>query len=180
MRTRTPLAAIAAAALLVLPACGGDDDEPTAPAAVPETQATPESPETEPEETTVPPAEVPTVDVPDGPPPGELQITEVTEGDGLVAESGDLVSVDYVGVLYEAPDEPFDESYSRGQPIEFEVGGGVIEGFSAGVDGMQVGGRRQVVIPPEQGYGEQGAGGVIPPGATLVFVMDLRDVQKGG
>jgi peptidylprolyl isomerase len=128
----------------------------------------------------VPPAEVPTVDVPDGPPPDELQITEVTEGDGLVAESGDLVSVDYVGVLYESPDEPFDESYSRGQPIEFEVGGGVIEGFSAGVDGMQVGGRRQVVIPPEQGYGEQGAGGVIPPGATLVFVMDLRDVQKGG
>jgi peptidylprolyl isomerase len=180
MRTRTPLAAIAVATLLVLPACGGDDDEPTAPAAVPETQTTPESPETEPEESTVPPAEVPTVDVPDGPPPDELQITEVTEGDGLVAESGDLVSVDYVGVLYESPDEPFDESYSRGQPIEFEVGGGVIEGFSAGVDGMQVGGRRQVVIPPEQGYGEQGAGGVIPPGATLVFVMDLRDVQKGG
>ena len=178
MRSRTPLTALAAAAALALSGCG---DDSTAPAAAPSEAAAPaptDSPTSSPEETAVP-AEVPTVDVPPGPPPTELQITEITEGDGAVAEPGDTVAVDYVGVLYEQPDQPFDESYSRGQPIEFQVGGGVIEGFSQGVSGMKVGGRRQVVIPPEMGYGAQGAG-PIPPNSTLVFVMDLREVEKAG
>jgi peptidylprolyl isomerase len=178
LRTRTSVTAVAAATVLALAGCGEDSagDTAASPAAAPTTA---ESPSASPEESAVP-AQVPTVDVPAGAPPTELQITEITEGTGKEAGPGDLVAVDYVGVLYESPDQPFDESYSRGEPIEFQVGGGVIEGFSAGVTGMKVGGRRQVVIPPDKGYGAQGAGGVIPPNATLVFVMDLRDVQKSG
>ena len=179
MRPRTTVTALAVAAALALTGCGEDS---TTTAAAPSEAASPaptDSPTSDPQETAVP-AEVPTVDVPPGPPPTELQITEITPGDGAVAEPGDTVAVDYVGVLYESPDQPFDQSYGRGEPLEFQVGGGVIEGFSQGVTGMKVGGRRQVVIPPALGYGAQGAGGVIPPNATLVFVMDLREVEKAG
>ena len=172
MRSRTVLTAVTAAAALALTGCGGDSSST---AASPTAES---SPSASPEESAVP-TQVPTVDVPAGAPPTELQITEVTEGTGEEAGPGDQVAVDYVGVLYESPDQPFDESYSRGQPIEFQVGGGVIDGFSEGVTGMKVGGRRQVVIPPDKGYGAQGAGGVIPPNATLVFVMDLRQVPAG-
>jgi peptidylprolyl isomerase len=182
VRSRTSLTALAAAAALALAGCGDDSTTPAAAptqteSAVPsETAALFCAPTTE--ESAVP-AEVPTVDVPAGPPPAELQVTEITEGTGEVAETGDRVCVDYVGVLYEQPDQPFDQSYTRGQPIEFQVGGGVIEGFSQGVTGMKVGGRRQVVIPPEMGYGAQGVG-PIPPNSTLVFLMDLREVEKAG
>jgi peptidylprolyl isomerase len=180
VRLRATLTALAAVAAFALTGCGGNDAADTAGATDTPASSAPSTDGTEsptPEESAVP-AEVPTVDVPPGAPPTELQITEVTEGTGEVAEPGDHVFVDYVGVLYESPDQPFDQSYSRGQPIDFTVGGGVIEGFSEGVTGMRVGGRRQVVIPPDKGYGAQGAGGVIPPNATLVFVMDLREVQK--
>ena len=110
-------------------------------------------------------------------PPAELVVTDVTEGDGPQAESGSTVSVHYVGVSH-ATGEEFDASYNRGTPLQFRLGvGQVISGWDQGVEGMKVGGRRQLVIPPHLAYGDRGAGGVIGPGETLVFVVDLLEVR---
>jgi peptidylprolyl isomerase len=115
----------------------------------------------------------PEVDAPDGPPPTELQITDLQEGDGAVAKAGDTVQVHYVGVSY-STGEQFDASWDRGEPLEFQLGvGRVIAGWDQGVQGMKVGGRRRLVIPPHLAYGDRGAGGVIAPGETLIFVCDL-------
>ena len=119
----------------------------------------------------------PEIDFPEGPPPEELQITDVTEGDGPEATAGSTVSVHYVGVAHSSGEE-FDASYNRGEPLQFRLGvGQVISGWDTGVQGMKVGGRRQLVIPPHLGYGDRGAGGVIKPGETLIFVVDLLDVR---
>lgn len=118
----------------------------------------------------------PEIDFPDSPPPADLQVTDVTEGDGTEATAGKTVSVHYVGVAHSTGEE-FDASYNRGAPLEFRLGvGQVISGWDQGVQGMKVGGRRQLVIPPHLGYGDRGAGGVIKPGETLIFVVDLLDV----
>jgi peptidylprolyl isomerase len=118
----------------------------------------------------------PEIDFPDGPVPTELSVTEITEGDGKEATSGATVSVHYVGVAHSTGEE-FDASYNRGAPLDFRLGvGQVIAGWDQGVQGMKVGGRRQLVIPPHLGYGDRGAGGVIKPGETLIFVVDLIDV----
>lgn len=122
-------------------------------------------------------SEKPEIDFPGGPPPTELQITDVTEGDGTEATPGSQVSVHYVGVAYSTGEE-FDASYNRGQALDFPLGAGrVIQGWDQGVAGMKVGGRRQLIIPPHLGYGDQGAGGVIKPGETLIFVVDLIGVS---
>ena len=122
-------------------------------------------------------AEKPEIDFPDGPPPADLQITDITEGDGPAAEAGKTVSVHYVGVAHSTGEE-FDASYNRGNPLDFRLGvGQVISGWDTGVQGMKVGGRRQLVIPPHLGYGDRGAGGVIKPGETLIFVVDLVGVR---
>lgn len=122
-------------------------------------------------------AEKPEVDFPGGPPPTELQVTDITVGDGAEATAGSTVSVHYVGVAYSTGDE-FDASYNRGAPLDFPLGAGyVIAGWDQGVAGMKVGGRRQLVIPPHLGYGDRGAGGVIKGGETLIFVVDLLDVK---
>ena len=119
----------------------------------------------------------PEIDFPEGPPPSELEITDVTEGNGPEAQAGQTVSVHYVGVAHSTGEE-FDASYNRGEPLRFRLGvGQVIQGWDSGVQGMKVGGRRQLVIPPHLGYGDRGAGGVIKPGATLVFVVDLLGVS---
>ena len=119
----------------------------------------------------------PEIEFPGDEPPTDLVITEVTEGDGAEATSGSTVSVHYVGVAHSTGEE-FDASYNRGQPLQFRLGvGQVIEGWDHGVEGMKVGGRRQLVIPPHLGYGDRGAGGVIKPGETLIFVVDLMDVH---
>ncbi len=119
----------------------------------------------------------PEIDFPDGPPPPDLQLTDITVGDGAEARPGTTVKVHYVGVAYSTGDE-FDASYNRGAPLEFPLGAGyVIEGWDTGVTGMKVGGRRQLVIPPQLAYGDRGAGGVIGPGETLIFVVDLVDVR---
>ena len=119
----------------------------------------------------------PEIDFPDGPPPEELSITEITEGDGQEAAAGSTVSVHYVGVAHSTGEE-FDASYNRGAPLDFRLGvGQVIAGWDQGVQGMKVGGRRQLVIPPHLGYGDRGAGGVIKPGETLIFVVDLVGVK---
>ncbi len=122
-------------------------------------------------------SEKPEIDFPGGEPPTDLEITEVTEGDGPVAASGQTVSVHYVGVAHSTGEE-FDASYNRGEPLQFRLGvGQVIQGWDDGVQGMKVGGRRQLVIPPHLGYGDRGAGGVIKPGETLIFVVDLLEVR---
>jgi peptidylprolyl isomerase len=121
--------------------------------------------------------EKPEIDFPSSPPPGDLQVTEVTTGDGAEATAGKTVSVHYVGVAHSSGEE-FDASYNRGEPLSFRLGvGQVISGWDQGVQGMKVGGRRQLVIPPHLGYGDRGAGGVIKPGETLIFVVDLLDVR---
>ena len=121
--------------------------------------------------------EKPEIDFPGGEPPADLQITDVWEGTGPEAKAGDRVQVHYVGVAYSTGEE-FDASWNRGEPLEFQLGvGQVIAGWDQGVQGMKVGGRRQLVIPPHLAYGDRGAGGVIGPGETLIFVVDLVDVK---
>jgi peptidylprolyl isomerase len=117
--------------------------------------------------------EKPEVDFPGGEPPAELEITDLWEGDGAVATAGSTVSVHYVGVAFSTGEE-FDASWDGGDPLEFRLGAGqVIAGWDQGVQGMKVGGRRQLIIPPHLAYGDQGAGRAIAPGETLIFVCDL-------
>ena len=117
--------------------------------------------------------EKPEIDFPGGEPPADLEITDIWEGDGAVAKAGDTVRVHYVGVAYSTGEE-FDASWNRGDPLEFRLGlGQVISGWDQGVQGMRVGGRRQLVIPPDLAYGDRGAGRTIAPGETLIFVCDL-------
>ena len=113
----------------------------------------------------------------------ELQMTDTAVGDGATAESGQTVYLHYTGWLYD-PSQPdnkgskFDSSVDRGQPFSFPLGGGrVIRGWDEGVAGMQVGGKRVLVIPPEMGYGASGAGGAIPPNATLLFEVELLEIK---
>ena len=121
--------------------------------------------------------EKPEIDPHMGPPPTDLEVTEITEGDGKEATAGSTVSVHYVGVAHSTGEE-FDASYNRGAPLDFRLGiGQVISGWDQGVQGMKVGGRRRLVIPPHLGYGDRGAGGVIASGETLIFVVDLLDVR---
>jgi peptidylprolyl isomerase len=121
--------------------------------------------------------EKPEIDFPTSPPPSSLEVTEITEGDGAEASAGQTVAVHYVGVAHSTGEE-FDASYNRGEPLSFRLGvGQVISGWDQGVQGMKVGGRRQLVIPPRLAYGDRGAGGVIKPGETLIFVVDLLDVR---
>jgi peptidylprolyl isomerase len=118
----------------------------------------------------------PEVDFPGGEPPAQLEITDIWEGDGQEARAGDQVKVHYVGVAYSTGEE-FDASWNRGDPLEFQLGvGQVIAGWDQGVQGMKVGGRRQLIIPPDMAYGDRGAGRSIGPGETLIFVCDLVSV----
>ncbi|OIV38404.1 peptidylprolyl isomerase [Mangrovactinospora gilvigrisea] len=117
--------------------------------------------------------EKPMVDFPGGEPPAELEVKDLWEGDGAEARAGAAVSVHYVGVSFSTGEE-FDASWNRGKPLQFQLGAGqVIAGWDRGVQGMKVGGRRQLIIPPHLAYGDQGAGGRIKPGETLIFVVDL-------
>lgn len=157
--------------LVVLVACGdqaSDEASSTAPAAdsgvtvSADTQAAPE------------------VEIPDGDPPQDLVVETVVEGDGEPVESGDLLLADYTGLLWDGGEE-FDSSWSRGEPAAFGIGvGQVISGWDQGLVGQSVGSRVLLVIPPDLGYGEEGSPGGIPGGATLVFVVDIRDTFAVG
>ena len=119
----------------------------------------------------------PEIDFPDFDPPADLQVTDLSEGDGAEAVAGQTATVHYVGVAHSTGEE-FDASYNRGAPLDFRLGvGQVISGWDTGVQGMKVGGRRRLVIPPHLGYGDRGAGGAIKPGETLIFVVDLLEVR---
>jgi len=112
--------------------------------------------------------------------PNGLKYTDTKAGDGATAASGNKVSVHYTGWLYNngAKGAKFDSSVDRGQPFQFTLGAyQVIAGWDEGVAGMKVGGKRTLIIPPELGYGARGAGGVIPPNATLMFDVELLGVQ---
>ena len=121
--------------------------------------------------------EKPEIDFPGGEPPSELEITDLTTGTGDDATAGRTAVVHYVGVAFSTGEE-FDASWNRGESFSFRLGAGqVIAGWDRGVQGMKVGGRRKLVIPPDLGYGDRGAGGAIAPGETLIFVVDLVDLR---
>jgi peptidylprolyl isomerase len=123
-------------------------------------------------------AQKPEVDVPVGESPSyQLEIDDIQVGDGDEATAGCIVEVHYVGVSW-SNGQQFDASWDRGDTFKFALGKGqVIAGWDQGVEGMRVGGRRRITIPPTLGYGKRGAGGVIGPDETLVFVVDLIGVR---
>jgi FKBP-type peptidyl-prolyl cis-trans isomerase len=157
---------------LLLAACGTNDKPGEAPATAsapasetaPATEATPSTTDT-------------------GAPAVPLQKTDLAPGTGAEIKSGQTALVHYSAWLYDAaaPENKgtkFDSSVDRNEPFEFPDGAGmVIKGWDEGVVGMKVGGKRRLVIPPEMGYGARGAGGVIPPGATLVFDVELVEIR---
>jgi peptidylprolyl isomerase len=119
----------------------------------------------------------PSIVVPDGPPPTELVIQDLVEGTGPPAGIGNTLVVHYVGVAYSTGVE-FDASWDRGQPFPVTLGsGGVIPGWEQGLMGLKAGGRRQLTIPPDLAYGEQGRGPDIGPNETLIFVIDLLELS---
>jgi len=156
-------------AALAIGGCG-DDDSST------ESTAAAESPAATTNESSADKTK-PKVTVPDGAPPQQLEVKELEAGSGAEAKAGDKVTVQYVGVGYKSGEE-FDASWDRGEPFSFGLGvGEVIPGWDQGVEGMKVGGRRELVIPPELAYGEAGAPPSIGPNETLVFVIDLLAVN---
>ena len=165
----------AVALLLALTACsGGDDDTDSVGQASPTPSSATSCPTGEPSKDL---KSKPTVAFPAGTAvPTETTFTDVVVGTGPEAKAGSQVAVKYLGVLF-ADCQEFDSSWSRGndETLPFTIGSGVIPGFTIGTTGMKVGGRRQVLIPAKDGYGDSGTG-PIPPGATLVFVIDLVSV----
>ena len=160
---RPLLLVLALAALLAVAGCGSDSEEPAS-TSTPEAAAAPEL--TKPE-----------ITVPKGKPPKKLVINDIEKGTGKAAKRGDQVTVQYVGISF-LNGRQFDASWDRGEPFQFELGAGsVIPGWDQGVAGMQVGGRRQLVIPPDLAYGPQGSPPTIGPNETLVFVIDLVSVD---
>jgi peptidylprolyl isomerase len=119
----------------------------------------------------------PTIEAPGDPAPTELVINDIVEGEGPAAKDGDQVTVQYVGALYDTGQE-FDASWDRGEPFELTLGGGtVIQGWDQGLVGMKAGGRRELIIPAELGYGAQGSPPSIPANATLIFVVDMISIN---
>lgn len=166
MRARPPAFVLLAAVLAA--ACGGsepstDADGPAAPAVT----------TTPPLQGPVPAEEAPVVTIPDGEPPPTLQVEDLRIGTGAEAVPGATLAVQYVGVSWSTGEE-FDTSWDDRQPIVFTLGEGrVIPGWEQGLAGMRVGGRREIVIPPDLAYGAAGRPPVIGPNETLVFVVDL-------
>jgi peptidylprolyl isomerase len=168
---RKLLLMIAACAALAFAGCGGDDDS-TSEATQADGSASVELNEDASKRGK------PQVTVPNGPPPKQLEETDLIEGTGREAKRGDTVAVQYVGVGYESGEE-FDSSWSRGGELfAFDVGAKeVIPGWDQGLEGMKVGGQRELIVPPELAYGAAGAPPAIGPNETLIFVIDLVEVS---
>ena len=175
MSKRTPT--MLACALLVaagLGACGGSSKAPGVQLAPTgrQTSATPTT-------ASLPPAlsHKPTVTLPKGPPPSQLVVKDLIKGSGTSAAANGTVTVNYVGVLYNTGKQ-FDSSWSRNQPFTTPLSAGsVIPGWVQGIQGMKVGGRRELIIPPALAYGKKGSPPAIPPNSTLIFVVDLLSVS---
>jgi peptidylprolyl isomerase len=173
--SRRPLALTLTAALALAAAgCGSSKkNDTTSTAAASSSQSTSTAAAAP---TTAKPRPKPNVKVPSGKPPKKLVIKDLIPGSGQAAKAGDPITVNYIGVDY-ANGKPFDNSYDRGQPFPFQLGGGqVIPGWDQGLVGMKVGGRRELVIPPRLAYGPSGQPPVIKPNETLVFVVDLLSI----
>jgi peptidylprolyl isomerase len=174
------VALLALIAALGLTACGDDDDDggedsTPAPAAQEQTETEPSMSEQRAalEDTSTKPV----IPRPSGSPPRRLEREDIVRGKGRAAKAGDTVLVHYAGVTFSTGEE-FDASWNTGQPFPFPLGGGqVIEGWDRGIVGMKVGGRRVLTIPPELAYGAQGFPPAIAPNETLVFVVDLLEIQ---
>lgn len=169
----------AAMAVLAVCGCGGQEEETTAPVEqLPPSQSTIESPQAAEEENPVDAARrlgTPTENEAARMESG-LTYIDVKVGEGAEAKAGQAVSVHYTGWLVNGT--KFDSSVDRGQPFKFPLGAGrVIKGWDEGVAGMKIGGVRKLIIPAELGYGSRGAGGVIPPNATLIFEVELLGVE---
>ena len=183
---RKLLLIIGACLVLVIAGCGSDDsttsssstssgstEESSAPE---ESEASKES-ETSKESESTGKKTKPKVKPPKGAPPKQLVTNDLEEGSGAEAKAGDEITVQYVGVNYKNGKE-FDSSWSRSEPFTFTLGEGyVIPGWEEGFEGMKVGGRRELIIPPDLGYGSTGSPPTIPPNETLVFVVDLEAVK---
>lgn len=183
---RTVAALLAAATMLGLAACGSSEEKPSAaeepiaapPPPPPETETTPA--------TSGKPGAIPVISKdlskkpkvpkPSGAPPSKLVIKDIVKGKGKTLKLGDTATAHYVGVSWSTGNE-FDSSWDRGAPSPFPIAqGSVIDGWVQGLKGMKVGGRRELVIPPDLGYGPQGNPPAIGPNETLVFVVDLKKV----
>jgi len=171
--SRRPLALTLTAVLALAAAgCGSSKDKTTSTSSSSTAQTT----DTSAAPTSAKPRPKPKVKVPAGKPPKKLVIKDLIPGTGQAAKAGDPITVNYIGVNF-ANGKPFDNSYDRGQPFPFQLGGGqVIPGWDQGLVGMKVGGRRELVIPPSLAYGPQGQPPVIKPNETLVFVVDLLSI----
>jgi len=168
--------ALCVVGVLAVAGCGGAE-APAEQEASPPAQTAPPTASQQPPPEQPGPEGKPEVQVPEGPPPEELKTKDLVEGEGQTAREGDTVTVQYVGVLY-GSGEQFDASYDSGQPFTFSLGAGeVIPGWDQGIPGMQVGGRRRLVIPPDLAYGDLGSPPAIGPDETLVFVVDLVSVE---
>jgi peptidylprolyl isomerase len=173
MRTRYLIACGLAALSLTAAGCGEETETATftvdAPPASSDSAAADEEP--------VSSGKKPKVTVPAGAPPKKLVVKDLKEGTGKAATAGDDLTMDYVGVAYSTKKE-FDSSFKAGQPFDFTLGQGqVIAGWDEGIEGMKVGGQRELIIPPAQAYGAQGSPPSIKPNETLVFVVDLLAIN---
>jgi peptidylprolyl isomerase len=180
-RPLAPLVLLALLAALAIAACGDDDDSDSGGGSA-DTSRQESAPEPETGTETEAPTDLtdtsvkPVIDKPSGTPPRRLVKEDIVKGTGPGAKPGDTVIVDYVGVSFSTGEE-FDASWDSGRPFPVQLGdGGVIEGWEKGLVGIKKGGRRELIIPPEQAYGAQGAPPSIGPNETLVFVIDALEI----
>ena len=173
-------AILALVAMLGVAACGDDDEQSDGGSnqtGQEQGQGTTESSTDEAGANLKDTSKKPEIPKPSGPPPRKLVKEDIVMGKGPPAKNGDTLMVNYVGVAFSTGKE-FDASWDRGEPFPVPLGAGqVIEGWDKGLVGMRKGGRRELTIPPEQAYGAEGAPPAIGPNETLVFVVDLVDIQ---